>query len=139
MLSSHIGVNHVYGSALHYRLIVANIKSVVASHIHVGPVGVNGPVAAFLFGPVALGGGRTDGVLAEGTIPAANLVGRLAGQPFSALIAAIEAGNTYVNVHTNDGVGQSIPGRVVSPAARFAGRFADCSIINSGLWVFQVR
>lgn len=48
-------------------------------------------------------GGRTDGVLATGTITAADLVGPLAGQPLSALIDAINAGNTYVNVHTNDG------------------------------------
>jgi hypothetical protein len=87
-----------------YRLIASNIENVVASHIHVGAVGVNGPVVAFLFGNVPPGGGRTDGVLATGTITAADLVGPLAGQPLSALIDQIEAGNTYVNVHTNDGI-----------------------------------
>jgi hypothetical protein len=92
------------GTALSYRLIASNIENVTASHIHVGPAGTNGPVVAFLFGDVPPGGGRTDGVLATGTITEANLVGPLAGQPFSALIDAIQAGNTYVNVHTNDGV-----------------------------------
>ncbi|WP_119279679.1 CHRD domain-containing protein [Calidithermus roseus] len=92
------------GSELHYKLIVANIENVVASHIHLGPAGANGPVVAFLYGPAAPGGGRTDGVLAEGTITAANLVGPLAGRPLGDLIAAMEAGNAYVNVHTNDGV-----------------------------------
>ncbi len=87
-----------------YRLIASNIENVVASHIHVGAVGVNGPVVAFLFGNAPAGGGRTDGVLATGTITAANLVGPLAGQPLSVLIDEIEAGNTYVNVHTNDGI-----------------------------------
>jgi hypothetical protein len=43
-------------------------------------------------------------VVAAGTITAANLTGPLAGQPLSALVDAIEAGNTYVNAHTNDGV-----------------------------------
>ncbi len=88
---------------LEYRLIVANIENVVASHIHVGAVGVNGPVVAFLAGPFPAAGGRTDGVLATGTITEADLVGPLAGHPFSDLINAIKAGNTYVNVHTNDG------------------------------------
>jgi hypothetical protein len=92
------------GSALAYQLIVANIDNVVASHIHLAAAGVNGPVVAFLFGNAPAGGGRVDGVLAEGTITAANLVGPLAGQPFSALTDAILAGNAYVNVHTNDGV-----------------------------------
>jgi len=39
-------------------------------------------------------------LLAEGTITASDLVGPLAGQPLSALIEAMRAGNTYVNVHT---------------------------------------
>jgi len=92
------------GTALHYRLIVANINNVVAAHIHLGAAGANGPVVAFLAGPFTAGGGRTDGVLAEGTITAANLTGPLAGHPLSDLIAAMETGNAYVNVHTNDGV-----------------------------------
>jgi hypothetical protein len=92
------------GTELEYKLIAANIENVVAAHIHVGAAGENGPVVAFLYGPAPAGGGRTDGVLAEGTITAADLVGPLAGQPLSALMEQIEAGNTYVNVHTSDGI-----------------------------------
>ena len=92
------------GTELDYRLIASNIENVVAAHIHLGGADVNGPVVAFLYGNAAPGGGRQDGVLATGTITAANLVGPLAGQPLSALTAALDAGNAYVNVHTNDGV-----------------------------------
>ena len=92
------------GTELDYRLIVANLDNPVAAHIHFGPEGVNGPVVAFLYGPAAPGGGKTSGVIATGTITATDLVGPLAGQPLSALVDAIEAGNAYVNVHTNDGV-----------------------------------
>ena len=92
------------GNSLRYKLIVSNIRNVVAAHIHLGPAGQNGPVVAFLYHTPTAGGGRTDGVLAEGTLTAADLTGPLAGQPFSALISAMDAGNTYVNVHTNDGV-----------------------------------
>ena len=93
------------GVSMSYKLIASNISNVVQSHIHVGPADANGPIVVFLFGPVASGGGRHDGVLAEGTFTAANFIGPLAGQPFSALLAEMRAGNTYVNVHTNDGVG----------------------------------
>ena len=92
------------GTEITYKLIVANIDNVVASHIHVAPLGVNGPVVAFLFGPAAPGGGTSNGVIATGTITAANLTGPLAGHPLSDLIAAMQSGGTYVNVHTNDGV-----------------------------------
>ena len=91
---------------LSYKVISSNIDNVVASHIHLGPVGSNGPIVQFLYGqpPVAAGGGAQDGILAQGTIDGTALMGPLAGQGLSALITAMYAGNTYVNVHTNDGV-----------------------------------
>ena len=61
-------------------------------------------MVAFLAGPFPPAGGRTDGVLAEGTITAANLTGPLVGVDFSVLVAALRTGGAYVNVHTNDGV-----------------------------------
>ena len=92
------------GTTMTYRLTVANIDNVVASHIHIGAVGVNGGIAVFLFGTAPAGGGRVDGVLAEGSFTAADFIGPLAGLSMSDLIAAMQAGNAYVNVHTNDGV-----------------------------------
>src|SRR5258706_13151885 len=32
------------GTTMEYRILVANITNVVASHIHIGPAGVNGPI-----------------------------------------------------------------------------------------------
>jgi hypothetical protein len=109
-------------SELHYKLNVANIENVVASHIHLGPAGANGPVVAFLYGPFPTGGGRIDGRIAAGTITAADLVGPLAGQPLSALIEAMEAGNTYVNVHTNDGVAPTDTGPGDFPGGEIRGQ-----------------
>jgi len=110
------------GTELDYKLIVANIDNVVAAHIHLGAEGVNGPVVAFLFGPAAAGGGRFDGVLAEGTITEADLVGPLAGQPLSALVDAMLAGNTYGNAHTNDGVAPAGTGPGDLPAGEVRGQ-----------------
>lgn len=107
-----------------YKLIASNIDNVVASHIHIGSPTVNGPVVVFLFGTVPAGGGRHDGVLAEGTITAANLVGPLAGMPFSALLAEIRAGNTYVNVHTNDGVAPTNTGPGDFPGGEIRGQIS---------------
>jgi hypothetical protein len=68
------------------------------------------------------GGGRIDGVIATGTITAANMIGPLAGQPFSALVNAIKSGNTYVNVHTNDGVAPTNSGPGDFPGGEIRGQ-----------------
>ncbi len=116
------------GTTLHYTLIAANIDNAFMAHIHMGPVGVNAPIVVWLFpsttpgvtGP--LGAGRMDGVLAEGDITAANLVGPLAGHPLSDLIAAINAGRAYVNVHTNDGVAPTNTGPGDFPGGEIRGQ-----------------
>jgi hypothetical protein len=91
------------GSELSYRLIVANLVDLHMAHIHVAPVGVNGPVVVWLYpaGPPPQPiPGRTSGVLATGVITADNLVGQLAGASLADLIELMASGNTYVNVHT---------------------------------------
>ncbi len=100
------------GTQLDYRITASNIENVHMAHIHaLAPAGSNTGVVVWLFpstavGPGPLGSGRHDGVLAEGTITAANLVGAFAGEPLSVLVDAIESGQAYVNVHTNDGMGE---------------------------------
>ena len=110
------------GTELSYKLIVANIENVVAAHIHLGAAGTNGGVVVFLYGDAPAGGGRTDGVLAEGTITEADLINALAGQPLSALIDAMESGNAYVNVHTNDGVAPTNTGPGDFPGGEIRGQ-----------------
>ncbi len=108
------------GGFLAFRLNVANIHNVVASHIHLAPAGSNGAVVAFLYGPEISGGGRTQGVLNEGLLESADLVGPLAGQDISVLIEALRTGGAYVNVHTNDGIGSpnTGPGDIASGEIR---------------------
>jgi len=91
------------GETLTYRLITANIENVTQAHIHLGAPGTNGGIVAWLYPsgpPLQLIPGRSDGVLATGTITASSLVGALAGQPLSALVDRLNAGTAYVNVHT---------------------------------------
>lgn len=110
------------GTEIEYKLVVANIDNVVASHIHLAPAGVNGPVVAFLFGQASAGGGSSSGVLATGTITSANLVGPLTGMPLSALIEALDADDAYVNVHTNDGVDPTNTGPGDFPGGEIRGQ-----------------
>jgi hypothetical protein len=91
------------GTALLFKINVANIDNVVAAHIHCAAAGVNGPVGVTLFsGPAA--GGVVNGTLAEGTITAADTGNGCGWTDLASVLAAIHNGDTYVNVHTNDGV-----------------------------------
>jgi hypothetical protein len=115
------------GDTLTYKLIVANIDNVFMAHIHLAAPGVNGPIVVWLYpstapvpGPVAQG--RIDGVIAEGTITAANLVGPLAGAPLSALLDGLRSGNAYVNAHTNDGIAPTNTGPGDFPGGEMRGQ-----------------
>lgn len=99
------------GSEIYFKLIVANIDNVVAAHIHLAAEGVNGPVVVGLFGGPNTGE-QTEGILAEGIITSADLVGPLAGLTIEDLIEAMAAGNTYVNVHTTQFPGGEIRGQI---------------------------
>jgi hypothetical protein len=91
------------GTELGFRLVVANIENVFAAHIHCGVAGVSGPIGVTLF-MGAPGGGRTDGVLAAGTVTAPDPGNGCGWLDLDDVITALESGDTYVNVHTNDGV-----------------------------------
>lgn len=100
---------------IHFRLTIDIIENVNQAHIHLGERGVNGPVVVWLYPdapPPVLIPGSFSGVLATGTITAANLVGPLAGMPLSELINALIQGNTYVNVHTTQNPGGEIRGQI---------------------------
>jgi hypothetical protein len=90
---------------LSYKLIVANIENVFAAHIHCAPAGVNGPVGVTLYvNPAGIGGGRIDGVIAEGVRTAPDAGNGCGWASIADVAAAMRSGNTYVNVHTNDGI-----------------------------------
>jgi hypothetical protein len=91
------------GTALQFKVNVANLDNAVAAHIHCGAVGVNGPVGVTLFA-AAPAGGAVNGTLAGATITAPDPGNGCGWADLAAVLAAIGSGATYVNVHTNDGV-----------------------------------
>ncbi|HZW04462.1 MAG TPA: CHRD domain-containing protein [Anaerolineaceae bacterium] len=91
------------GGVLDYMLIVANIENIAAAHIHCGAVGVSGPVGVTLFVGEAASG-PVSGVIEVGTIKAPDANNGCEWDSMDAVLDAIESGNAYVNVHTNDGV-----------------------------------
>jgi len=88
---------------LYYRLFVADIGTIAASHIHIGEADGTGPVALGLY----------DGSVDFGPDdPVSGVV-----TPTITDLAAIFAGDTYVNVHTPAHPGGEIRGQVGPYAA----------------------
>jgi hypothetical protein len=105
--------------SLDFKLIVANIENVTQAHIHCGAFGSNGPIVVWLYPPAPpaqLIPGRSQGVLAAGTITAANVIPRTPGDgclnggvaDFDGLVERLRTGGAYVNVHTT----QFLPGEI---------------------------
>ena len=97
------------GTAVRYILNVRDIENVVASHIHCGPIGQNGPVGVTLFsgGPISL-----DGVLARGIIAEPNAGNSCGWSTVADVIAALRSDDTYVNVHTTANPPGEIRGQI---------------------------
>ncbi len=96
------------GAAIEYTLTYSGLQNAFAAHIHLGQTGVNGAVSAFLCGGGDKPSCPTSAGTVTGTIDPADVIGP-AGQgiapgEFDELAAALQAGATYANVHTNDNV-----------------------------------
>lgn len=94
------------GRSISYVVTVKDLVNAAAADLHLGPPSANGPLVVKLFpvGGAAPKKGPFSGVLAKGTLDAGDLIGPLTGAKLEELIEQIRDGNTYCNVHTNDGV-----------------------------------
>jgi hypothetical protein len=110
------------GTELSYTLIAANIDNVVAGHIHCGAPGVNAPVGVTLFSGGLPGSGRFDGVLAQRTVTAPDANNGCGWLTMQDVFDALSSGNTYVNVHTNDGVAPTNTGPGDFPGGEIRGQ-----------------
>ena len=81
---------------------------ITQAHIHLGAKGVNGPVVAFLFGPVDPGVGA---IHPTGNIKVANLVGPLANN-WKGFTDAMAKGELYVNVHSKANPSGAVRGQI---------------------------
>lgn len=115
------------GSVIRYRVSVTSINNLIMGHIHIGKAGENGAVAVDLVAVAQPGGGAKTGVVGEGTITAAMLKGPLQGKTLADLIAAMESGNAYVNLHTNDGTDPQNSGPGDYPGGEIRGQIKATS------------
>jgi hypothetical protein len=88
------------GTKLRVHLEVGRINDVFAAHIHCAPPGSNGPIGVTLYmgDPIDFG---AKGTLAAATFSAPDPGNSCGWMTIADVAAAMEAGNTYTNVHTS--------------------------------------
>ena len=103
------------GERLNFASFFRGLRNITMAHLHIGPAGVNGPVVASLlpanFNPHSRKARRANFYI-SGNLTSSDLVGPLTGQPLDALIAEIQAGNVYINIHTKQNPSGEIRGQL---------------------------
>ena len=100
---AHIQVSED-GTTLLYRITARDISNVFMAHIHCGAEGANGPVGVTLYGVGPTAQGPRSGLLVLAMKRAPDTGNACGWETIGDVVAAMEGGDTYVNVHTNDGV-----------------------------------
>jgi hypothetical protein len=94
------------GKKIDYKITLDKLLNPSQADLHLGPASQNGQVVVKLWpkGSAAGKRGEVTGVLVEGSFDAGDFVGPMTGSSMAEFIEEIRAGNTYVNVHTYDGI-----------------------------------
>jgi hypothetical protein len=96
-----------------FEVNVTDIQGVTMAHIHSGKQGENGPPIVPLYKsdtPTQ----QMTGILAKGNITADTFQGPMAGKQLSDLITAMQNGETYVNIHTQQNPDGEIRGQIMA-------------------------
>jgi hypothetical protein len=96
------------GKGLKYRVTTQGLENVTGMHVHLGKKGENGPPV----GMILKGAKKGPLPLTEGTISKKDLAGKLKGKDVKALVAEMEKGNAYLNIHTEKHPNGEIRGQI---------------------------
>jgi hypothetical protein len=150
-ITATLRTDGILGQVIDYTLTYSGLADVTQAHIHNGAVGVNGPVNVFLC-TTAQGGTPPVGAqippvcpatagTVSGTLSAADFISTELVTTFAELVAEIQAGGTYANVHTAANPTGEIRGQVgrnvISLRAGTTGPAIDAAEVQAdGTWGF---
>lgn len=105
-----------------------------AAHIHAGKEGENGEVVIDLLGtPTSKDKVTSYGMTFRGNLTDAGLKGPMQGKTLTDLIAAMDSGDTYVNVHTAANPNGEIRGQIVNSEGPASSASASTNSTNSSV------
>ena len=106
-------------NTLTWNITLANTNNVTASHIHVGGTEIAGPIILPLYAAAKSNNPAITGTITRATfVPPASPL----GLSWDALISLLRSGDTYANVHTDDGVAPSNTGPGDFPGGEIRGQ-----------------
>jgi hypothetical protein len=100
-----------------YRVDITGISNASAAHIHMAKAGENGEIIVDLLNtPTSKESNKKNvtGMIFRGNLTDTSLKGPMQGKTIDDLAAAMDAGDTYVNVHTAANPDGEIRGQVVN-------------------------
>ena len=106
------------GNTLTWNVVTTGLNNVVASHIHIGGREIAGPIVLPLYA-----GAAASNPAITGSVTRATFVSPL-GVTFDGLIALMKTGDTYVNVHTDNGIAPANTGPGDFPGGEIRGQIA---------------
>lgn len=106
-------------NTLQYEIYVAGIDSVTMAHFHANVAGQNGPIMAWFVPTEAsraagvgnISVGASGGILRQNRVTRASLA-MVAPFTWDSLVTRMQAGSTYLNVHTRRNSGGELRGQV---------------------------
>ena len=98
-----------------YRINVTGIMNASGAHIHMAKEGENGDIIADLLNtPTSKEKDTAYGMIFRGNLTDSSLKGAMQGKTIDDLAAAMDSGDTYVNVHTAENPDGEIRGQIAN-------------------------
>ncbi|HXV88619.1 MAG TPA: CHRD domain-containing protein [Nitrososphaeraceae archaeon] len=96
-----------------YRINITGISGATGAHIHSGQAGENGEVVVDLLTSMKAND-VSYGMTIRGNISDSSLKGPMEGKTLEDLVAAMDSGQTYVNIHTTEHPDGEIRGQIIN-------------------------
>lgn len=97
-----------------YRINITGISGATGAHIYSGQTGENGEVIADLLTDTSKNNDVSYGMTIRGNLSDSSLKGPMEGQTLEDLVASMDSGETYVNIHTTQHPDGEIRGQIIN-------------------------
>lgn len=100
--------------SIKYRINITGIFAATGAHIYSGQAGENGEVIADLMTDTTKNNDVSYGMTIRGNLSDSSLKGPMQGKMLADLVAAMDSGETYVNIQTTQNPDGEIRGQIVN-------------------------